>query len=152
PAGSVNRSNTLTCLPPGPKQPAAAVLLMYGLLADAQPLSDRLPRPALSPGVVNLHRLQDLDQAPQRGYRRQSDRGVLAASCGSQVCHLVWAGTLHDGQGSLTTAGKSSWIDSSGSKARWIRPRRRQDIRTASLTVKNLNGDVALNGMVPSYP
>src|SRR5215470_9883821 len=93
----------LTWLPPGPEQPAAAVLLMHGLLGDAQPLSDRLPRPALGPGVVNLHRLQDLDQGPQRGYRRQADRGILATGRGSQACHLVRAGTLHDGQGSLTT-------------------------------------------------
>src|SRR5215471_15767582 len=100
----------LTCLPPGPKQPAAAVLLMHGLLADAQPLSDCLPPPALGPGVVNLHRLQDLDQATQCGHRRQSDRGVLATSRGSQACHLVRVGTLHNGQASLTSAGSQAGL------------------------------------------
>src|SRR5215469_11480965 len=81
---------------------------MHGLLADAKPLSDRLPRPAPGPGIVNLHRLQDLDQAPQRGYRRQADRGVLATSCRSQVRHLVWADIFHGGQRSLTTAGSQA--------------------------------------------
>jgi len=87
---------------------------MDGLLADAKPLSDRLPGPALGPGIVNLHRLQDLDQAPQRGNRRQADRRVLATSCRSHVRHLVRAGTLHEGQRSLTTAKKSSCVDSLG--------------------------------------
>src|SRR5215471_11747852 len=81
---------------------------MHGLLADAKALSDRLPGPAPGPGIVNLHRLQDLDQAPQRGYGRQADRGVLATSCRSQARHLVRAGTLHGCQRSLTTAGSQA--------------------------------------------
>src|ERR1035438_6802001 len=77
--------------PPRPEQAAAGVLLMHGLLADPELFSDRLPGPALGPGVVDLQGLEHLDQRPQGRDGGQADLGVLASGCGSQARHLIRA-------------------------------------------------------------
>ena len=41
------------------------VLLVHGLLADAQHLGDPRPRPSRDEGVLNLRRLQSLQRPPQ---------------------------------------------------------------------------------------
>jgi hypothetical protein len=48
---------------PLPRAAAGAVLLVDGLLGDAQPAGDLLPGPAAGAGVVDLEGLQDLQQA-----------------------------------------------------------------------------------------
>jgi hypothetical protein len=54
--------------PPEPKA-SAGVLVMDRLLGHAKPGCDLLPGPALGAGVLDLQRLQDLDQAAQGGHR-----------------------------------------------------------------------------------
>src|SRR5918992_2471140 len=73
--------------PPWTGAAAGAVLLVDGLLGDAQPAGDVLPGPALGPGVVDLQGLQGLDQAAQGGHRPQPQLGVAAAG-GRQGRHL----------------------------------------------------------------
>ena len=76
---SVNRTAVVTSW----ARPAAgAVLLVDGLLGDAEAAGDVLPGPALGPGVVDLEGLQGFDQAAQGGHRPQAELGVAAAGCG----------------------------------------------------------------------
>ena len=56
-------------LPPLPGAATRAVLLVDGLLGDAQAAGDVLPGPAVGPGVVDLEGLQHLEQAAQGGDR-----------------------------------------------------------------------------------
>ena len=65
------------------------MLVMDGLLGHAQPSSDVPPRPALRTGVVDLQRLQDLDEPAQRHHRGESDLGVRVGGVLNQPLPLL---------------------------------------------------------------
>ena len=57
------------------------MLLVHGLLADAEQRTDGVPGPALGAGVAHLQRLELVGEPAQRGDGAQPDRGVLLVAC-----------------------------------------------------------------------
>ena len=82
-------------LPPE-AEAAAGVLVVHGLLGDAEVGRDLLPGPASGSGVLHLQGLQDLDQATQGGHRGQPDLGILAAGRRRHLGHLAGGRLTHD--------------------------------------------------------
>ena len=89
----VNRSNITA--PSARAAAPAAVLLVDRLLADAERPGDLLPRPAALARVVDLQRLERLEQRPQRRHRGQPDLGVLLAVASARSVACVMVVNLH---------------------------------------------------------
>jgi len=65
-------------LPPG-KEATFGVLLMDGLLAHVELLSDLLPRPPLASRIRDLEDFQLFHQPSKRGHGSKTDPGIAAA-------------------------------------------------------------------------
>jgi hypothetical protein len=63
---------------PAPEEPSPAVLLVHGLLANAEGAGDSLPGPALRPRGLDLELFERLQEDAKRRDRRQTDGGVFA--------------------------------------------------------------------------
>ena len=68
--------------------------MVDGLLGDAKAAGDLLPGPAVGAGVVDLERLQDLQQAAQGRDRSEADLGVLTVGCRRQGRYLTIPGSM----------------------------------------------------------
>ena len=69
--------------------------LVDRLLAHAERLGDLLARTTLGPGVVDLQRLERLEQRPQGGDRGEPDRRVPLAVASASSVACVMLGQLH---------------------------------------------------------
>src|ERR1700722_10562807 len=79
---------------------------MNGLLGDAEPGGDVLPRPSQFPRVVDLEDLQTFRDYPQGGHRPQPDvRVVVGRALGDLEC------ALHARQHMLTSFPASTYAD-----------------------------------------
>src|SRR6266498_4265460 len=79
-AGLVNRSNTGSPFVSAATH-AARVLLVDGLPGNTERRRDLLPRPVVHPGLLDLERLELLEELAQRGHRPQPDARVGAVHC-----------------------------------------------------------------------
>src|SRR5262245_14603044 len=107
------RASTCSNMVSTPPTPAAitTVLLVHGLAGDAEPLADRLPRPALVAGVGDVERFELFDQHAQRRDRGETRVGVVAVDRVRQCCQLFHPGC----QPRLTTGNVSTLADTGGS-------------------------------------
>ena len=94
----------------GHREPAAAVLLVHRLAADAERVGDLLPAPAALARVLDLQLLERLEQRPQRRDRGQPDGRVAARRGVRQLRCLV-----HACQPTLTPTHLSTSVDGSRS-------------------------------------
>src|SRR5262249_17218671 len=70
--------------PPEPQR----MLVMHSLLGNPQPPGDIPPRPALGPGVIDLHLLQHLDQPAQRHHRSEASLPIRPSGSANQPSRL----------------------------------------------------------------
>ena len=73
----------------------AAVLLVHGLLADAEGVGDLLPRPPLATGVLDLELLERLEQDAQRGDGPEPDDGIAARGLACELGRLGHSVNVH---------------------------------------------------------
>src|SRR5690349_2589833 len=87
------------------------MLLVDGLLADAERVGDLLPRPALGAGVADLERLERLGQPVEGDDRAQADRRVGAAGAVGLGRHRGGWLLFHARQLTLTSPSLSTCVD-----------------------------------------